>query len=90
VGWSSRQLLVLVNAAADFAQHHLVANEATDLLVKVVQRGRASCQFGAGMASLPFNFEDRNATNLRGAPEQWRIFVPTVSATGLSLFVRME
>jgi hypothetical protein len=42
------------------------------------------------MASLPFNFEDRNATNLRGAPEQWRIFVPTVSATGLSLFVRME
>lgn len=50
------KLLVFVNATAEFTEHHLVANGATDLLVKVFgDRGRPA-RSAVGMASLPFNF----------------------------------
>jgi len=50
------KLLVFVNATAEFTEHHLVANGATDLLVKVFgDRGRPA-RSAVGMASLPFDF----------------------------------
>lgn len=49
------KLLVLVNAAPDFAQHHLVADGATDLLVKVFGEPGRPARSAVGMASLPFN-----------------------------------
>ncbi len=49
------KLLVLVNATPDYAEHHLVANGATDLLVRVFgDRGRPA-RSAVGVASLPFN-----------------------------------
>lgn len=49
------RLMVYVNAAPDFTEHHLVAYGATDLLVKVFgDVGRAALA-EVGVASLPFN-----------------------------------
>lgn len=50
------KLLVLVNATPDFAEHHIVADGATDLLVKVFGDNGRPARSTAGMASLPFNF----------------------------------
>lgn len=50
------KLLVLVNAALDFSQHHLVADGATDLLVKVFGETGRPARSAVGLASLPFNF----------------------------------
>lgn len=50
------KVVVFVNASADFTEHHLVADGATDLLVQVFgDRGRPA-RSAIGMASLPFNF----------------------------------
>lgn len=50
------KLLVFVNATPDFAQHHLVANGATDLLVKAFGEPGRPTRSAVGTASLPFNF----------------------------------
>ena len=50
------KLLVLVNATPDFAEHHLVANGATDLLVRVFGDIGRPARSAIGMGSLPFNF----------------------------------
>jgi enamine deaminase RidA (YjgF/YER057c/UK114 family) len=51
------KLLVLVNATPDFAEHHLVANGATDLLVTAfgADIGRPA-RSALGVASLPLGF----------------------------------
>lgn len=49
------RVLVFVNSTPDFTEHHLVAEGATDLLVKVFgDIGRAALA-EVGVASLPFN-----------------------------------
>jgi len=50
------KLLVLVNATPDFAEHHLVADGATDLLVKVFGEIGRPARSAVGVASLPFDF----------------------------------
>jgi enamine deaminase RidA (YjgF/YER057c/UK114 family) len=50
------KLLVAVNATPDFTQHHLVADGATDLLVKVFGEIGRPARSALGMSSLPFNF----------------------------------
>ncbi|MDQ6747644.1 MAG: RidA family protein [Candidatus Dormibacteraeota bacterium] len=50
------KLLVLVNATPDFAEHHLVADGATDLLVEGFGEIGRPARSAIGMASLPFNF----------------------------------
>ncbi len=50
------KLLVFVNSTPEFAEHHLVANGATDLLVKVFGDVGRPTRSAVGMASLPFNF----------------------------------
>ena len=50
------KLLVLVNATPDFDQHHLVADGATDLLVKAFGDSGRPARSAVGAASLPFDF----------------------------------
>lgn len=50
------KLLVLVNAVPEFTEHHLVANGATDLLVKVFGDPGRPARSAAGMSSLPLDF----------------------------------
>lgn len=50
------KLLVFVNASSDFAQHHLVADGATNLLVKVFGDIGRPTRSAVGVASLPLNF----------------------------------
>ena len=50
------KLVVFVNAASDFTEHHLVANGATDLLVKVFGEAGAPTRSAVGVASLHFDF----------------------------------
>ena len=50
------KLLVMVNSAPDFVQQHLVADGATDLLVKVFGDIGRPARSAVGMASLPLNF----------------------------------
>ncbi len=50
------KLLVFVNASSDFAQHHLVADGATNLLVKVFGDIGRPARSAVGVASLPLNF----------------------------------
>ncbi|HVR89256.1 MAG TPA: RidA family protein [Candidatus Limnocylindria bacterium] len=50
------KLLVFVNATPDFSEQHLVANGATDLLVKVFGDIGRPARSAVGMGSLPFNF----------------------------------
>ena len=50
------KLQVLVNATPDFAQHHLVADGATDLLVRVFGEIGRPARSAVGVASLPFDF----------------------------------
>ncbi len=50
------KLLVFVNSTPEFAEHHLVANGATDLLVKAFGDVGRPTRSAVGMASLPFNF----------------------------------
>jgi enamine deaminase RidA (YjgF/YER057c/UK114 family) len=50
------KLLVLVNATPDFAEHHLVADGATDLLVGAFPEIGRPARSAVGMASLPLNF----------------------------------
>jgi enamine deaminase RidA (YjgF/YER057c/UK114 family) len=50
------KLLVFVNATPDFAEHHLVANGATDLLVKAFGDTGRPTRSTIGVASLPFDF----------------------------------
>jgi enamine deaminase RidA (YjgF/YER057c/UK114 family) len=47
---------VFVNSTPGFAEHHLVANGATDLLVKVFGDLGRPTRTAVGAASLPFNF----------------------------------
>jgi enamine deaminase RidA (YjgF/YER057c/UK114 family) len=49
------RLLVFVNAAPDFAEQHLVAYGATDLLVKLFGDSGRPALAEVGVASLPFN-----------------------------------
>lgn len=49
------RLVVFVNAAPDFAEHHLVAYGATDLLVRVFGEVGRPALSEVGVASLPFN-----------------------------------
>ncbi len=49
------KLLVLVNATSDFSQHHLIADGATDLLVKVFADLGRPARSAVGIISLPFN-----------------------------------
>jgi enamine deaminase RidA (YjgF/YER057c/UK114 family) len=50
------KLLVFVNATPEFAEHHLVANGATDILVTAFgDRGRPA-RSAIGVSSLPFGF----------------------------------
>jgi enamine deaminase RidA (YjgF/YER057c/UK114 family) len=48
------RLSVFVNATADFAQHHLVADGASGLLGKVFGADAAQSRSAVGMFSLPF------------------------------------
>jgi enamine deaminase RidA (YjgF/YER057c/UK114 family) len=50
------KLLVFVNATPEFAEHHLVADGATDLLVKAFGDIGRPARSAVGMSSLPFNF----------------------------------
>lgn len=50
------KLLVFVNATAEFDQHHIVANGATDLLVLIFGDAGRPSRSAVGMASLPLNF----------------------------------
>ena len=50
------KLLVLVNSMPDFAQQHLVADGATDLLVRVFGDIGRPARSAVGVASLPFDF----------------------------------
>lgn len=50
------KLLVFVNSTPDFADHHLVANGATDLLVSVFGDAGRPTRSSVGMCSLPLNF----------------------------------
>lgn len=50
------KLLVFVNSAPDFTEHHLVANGATDLLVKVFGEDGRTTRSAVGVSSLPFDF----------------------------------
>jgi len=47
------KLSVLVNAAPDFLEHHLVANGASDLLVAVLGEAGGHARAAFGTASLP-------------------------------------
>lgn len=49
------KLLVMVNATPEFAEHHLVANGSTDLLVKLYGDAGRPARSAVGMISLPFN-----------------------------------
>lgn len=57
LSWISRfvRLMVFVNATPDFAERHLVAEGATDLLVKAFGNIGRSALAEVGVASLPFN-----------------------------------
>ena len=48
------KLVVFVNATPDFAEHHLVANGATDLLVTAFGDIGRPARSAVGVASLPF------------------------------------
>lgn len=50
------KLLVFVNSTPEFAEHHLVANGATDLLVTVFGDAGRPTRSAVGMCSLPLNF----------------------------------
>ena len=50
------KLLVFVNASPDFAEHHVVADGATDLLVKAFGDAGRPTRSAIGVASLPLNF----------------------------------
>jgi enamine deaminase RidA (YjgF/YER057c/UK114 family) len=50
------KLLVFVNSTPGFAEHQLVANGATDLLVKVFGDLGRPTRTAVGAGSLPFNF----------------------------------
>jgi enamine deaminase RidA (YjgF/YER057c/UK114 family) len=45
---------IYVNATEDFAEHHLVANGASDLLARLYGPAAAHSRFAVGMSSLPF------------------------------------
>ncbi|MBI3522482.1 MAG: RidA family protein [Chloroflexi bacterium] len=49
------RLVVFVNSTPDFTEHILVANGATDLLVKVFGDIWRAALAEVGVASLPFN-----------------------------------
>lgn len=49
------KLLVMVNATADFTEHHLVADGATDVLAKVFGKNGTPARTAVGMASLPLD-----------------------------------
>ena len=50
------KLLVMVNAVPEYDQHHLVADGATDLLVRVFGDIGRPARSAVGMGSLPMNF----------------------------------
>lgn len=50
------KLVVFVNAASDFTEHHLVANGATDLLVEAFGEAGLPTRSAVGVASLPLDF----------------------------------
>ena len=50
------KLLVFVNSTPGFSEHHLVANGATDLLVKAFGDLGRPTRSAVGTSSLPFNF----------------------------------
>ena len=50
------KLMVLVNATPDFTKHHLVADGATDLLVKAFADSGRPARSTVGVASLPLDF----------------------------------
>jgi enamine deaminase RidA (YjgF/YER057c/UK114 family) len=49
------QVQVFVNAVAEFADHSVVANGASDLLVEIFGRAGAHARFAVGAGSLPLN-----------------------------------
>ena len=50
------KLLVMVNAIPEYDQHHLVANGATDLLVRIFSDIGRPARSAIGVGSLPMNF----------------------------------
>jgi enamine deaminase RidA (YjgF/YER057c/UK114 family) len=50
------KLLVMVKATRDFGQHHLVADGATDVLVRGFGDIGRPARSAVGVASLPFDF----------------------------------
>jgi enamine deaminase RidA (YjgF/YER057c/UK114 family) len=54
---SAAKVVVLVNSTPDFAEQHLVADGATDLLLQVLgqEQGRPA-RTALGVAALPFGF----------------------------------
>jgi enamine deaminase RidA (YjgF/YER057c/UK114 family) len=50
------KLLVFVNATPDFTEHHLVANGATDVLVRAFGETGRPARSAVGVASLPLGF----------------------------------
>ena len=50
------KLLVMVNSTPDFAEHHLVANGATDLLVTAFGDAGRPARSAVGVPSLPLGF----------------------------------
>ena len=50
------KLLVMVNSTPEYDQHHLVANGATDLLVKAFGEIGQPARSAIGVGSLPMNF----------------------------------
>jgi enamine deaminase RidA (YjgF/YER057c/UK114 family) len=50
------KLVVFVNSTPDFAEQHLVANGATDLLVEVLGDAGRTARSAIGVASLPLGF----------------------------------
>jgi enamine deaminase RidA (YjgF/YER057c/UK114 family) len=50
------KLVVFVNSTPDFAEQHLVANGATDLLLEVLGDAGRTARSAIGVASLPLGF----------------------------------
>jgi len=64
------KILVMVNATADFTEHHIVADGATDLLVTAFGELGRPTRSAMGVASLPLGFAVEIEAVLEVAPPE--------------------
>lgn len=79
------KVVVLVNSTPDFAEHHVVANGATDLLLKVFgeEHGRPA-RTAMGVAALPFSFAVEIEAVFEVADPR-RVGADSLATTGLQI-----